>query len=76
VDGREGKETDQSMNQCQAAIRLCLMNGLRNTEIARHVSAKYKHLGLKVQAREYQRAHDSVDRVKKKVWLAHLSRFN
>ncbi|KAL7430488.1 hypothetical protein ACHAXM_002231 [Skeletonema potamos] len=63
-------------SQCQAAIRLCLLNGLRNTEIAQRVSAKYKHLGLDFQAREYQRAHDLVDRVKKKLWLAHSSRFN
>jgi len=70
-----GKGKHQT-NECQAAIRLCLANGLSNTDIAHHVSAKYKYLGLEVQAREFQRVQDSVDRMKRKVWLTQLSRFN
>jgi len=70
-----GKGMRQS-NDCQAAIRLCLANKLRKTDVAQHVSAKYKHLGFEAQAREYQRVKDSVDRIEKKLWLAKLSRFN
>ena len=69
----EGK---RQTNECQAVIRLCLVNGFSSTDIAHHVSAKYKHLGLEVQAREFQRVQDSVDRIQRKVWIARLSKFN
>ena len=72
---KTGKGKRQT-NECQAAIRLCLVNGFSSTDIAHHVSAKYKHLGLEVQAREFQRVQDSVDRIQRKVWLARLSKFN
>ncbi len=70
-----GRGKHQS-NDCQAAIRLCLTNGLRSTDIARHVSAKYKRFGLEFEAREYQRVKGLVVRIERKLWLAQLSRFN
>lgn len=70
-----GKGKHQT-NDCQAAIRLCLANSLRSTDIAQHVSVKYKNLGSEVQAREYQRVKDLVVRMERKLWLAQLSRFN
>lgn len=70
-----GKGKHQT-NECQAAIRLCLANSLRSTDVAQHDSVKYKHLGLEVQAREYQRVKELVVRIERKLWLAKLSRFN
>lgn len=70
-----GRGKHQS-HACQAAIRLCLTNGLRSTDIAQHVSAKYKRFGLEFEAREYQRVKGLVVRIERRLWLAQLSRFN
>mmetsp|Transcript_10427 Transcript_10427/g.13282 ORF Transcript_10427/g.13282 Transcript_10427/m.13282 type:complete len:157 (+) Transcript_10427:275-745(+) len=70
-----GKGKRQS-NECKTAIHLSLVNGFRSTDIAHHVAARFKHLGFEVQAREFQRVQDTVDRIERKLWLTQLSRFN
>mmetsp|Transcript_24865 Transcript_24865/g.37676 ORF Transcript_24865/g.37676 Transcript_24865/m.37676 type:complete len:154 (-) Transcript_24865:31-492(-) len=70
-----GKGKHQS-NECKTAIRLCLVNGFRSTDIAHHVAVKFKHFGFEVQTREFQRVQDTVDRIERKLWLTQLSRFN
>lgn len=70
-----GKGKHQT-KQCQVVIRLCLQKGYRTSDIAKQVALKYEHLGYDFAKREYGRASDSVYKIKKKLWVAHLSKFN
>lgn len=70
-----GKGRHQT-KKCEAVVRLCLQKGYKSSDIAEKVALKYVHLGHDFTKREYWRATEYVDRIKKKLWVAHISKFN